>query len=159
MSVRTLVRRLQSYVNGRADAFTKEDLEALRVNFQPAFESHVIPNGKVEKFPEQYVCPGINRDMLSKERFKVQEISDFSSRAVQSFFNKLHIVTRNPPGILGSRTDALVDDLLRLVGLNDYPLQTIQRLPCKLNIFNKPCVSAKPDFVVTQGKLSVIIQV
>ncbi|CAG8633199.1 3078_t:CDS:2, partial [Diversispora eburnea] len=144
-----------NYINVRANEFTNNDLEALRVKFQPAPEGHVIPNEKIEKFPEQYVCPRINRDMLSKEGFKVQEISNFSD--VQTFFNKLHIVTRNSPGIPESRTDALVDDLFRVTRLNKYPLEIVPQLPCKLYIFNKPYVSAKPDFLITKGIISMII--
>ncbi|CAG8630053.1 3414_t:CDS:2, partial [Diversispora eburnea] len=148
--------KLNQQLNTQAHKFNEDDLNALKVRFQPAAKDHVIPNEKIEKFPEQYVCPKINRDMLSNEGFKVQEISDFSDDAVQTFFNKLHIVTRNPPGIPESRTDNLVADLLRIARLNNYPLEIAQQLPCKLHIFNKPYVSAKPDFVVTKGTISMI---
>lgn len=108
-----------NHINTRASKFTKDDVEALRVKFQPASEDHVIPNEKVEEFPEKYECPQINRDMLNKEEFKVREITDFSDSLVQTFFYKLHIATRNQAE---SKTDDMVADLLRIARLNNYPL-------------------------------------
>ncbi|CAG8598926.1 4606_t:CDS:1, partial [Acaulospora morrowiae] len=84
------------------------------VKFRPAYEDHAILTEKVEGFSEQYVCPKINRDMLHKEEFKVREMIVLSDRRAQTFFEKLHIVTRNPPGISEFCTDDLADDLLRV---------------------------------------------
>ncbi|CAG8600920.1 7172_t:CDS:2 [Racocetra persica] len=55
------------------------------------------------------------------EKFKVQEISDFSNGFIQTFFDKLHIITRNLPGILESSTDDL-DKSLRNIrdSRNEY---------------------------------------
>ncbi|CAG8655473.1 2118_t:CDS:2, partial [Gigaspora margarita] len=56
------------HINTQASKFTKNNVEALRVNFQPAFEDFVIPNEKSEDFPENYILylSKINRDMLDK---------------------------------------------------------------------------------------------
>ncbi|CAG8648251.1 2646_t:CDS:1 [Acaulospora colombiana] len=113
---------LPNHNNTQANKFTKNDVEAFRVKIQPASEDHVIPNEVVKEIPEKYVCPRINRDMLDKAEFKVQEISDFSDRKVRTFFYKLHNVTRNIPGIPESRTDDLVFNLLNISGLDDWPL-------------------------------------
>ncbi|CAG8539503.1 3155_t:CDS:2, partial [Diversispora eburnea] len=111
---------------------------ALRVRFQPASEGHVIPNEKVEEFPEQYVCPRINRNMLGNSEFKVGKISDFSDRKVQTFFHKLHLVTRNLPGISESRTG-------------------VAQPQSKLHILNEPYVSATPEFVINKETISMVI--
>lgn len=120
--VRVLLK-LPNHINTQANKFTNDDVKAMRVQFRPASEDHVIPNEKIEDFPEQYVCPRINRKMLKDDDFNVGNISDFSNKSVQPFFDKLAIVTRNPPGIPDSRTDDLVADLLRIARLNDYPLK------------------------------------
>ncbi|CAG8539006.1 3002_t:CDS:2, partial [Ambispora leptoticha] len=85
LRLRLLKQNQLNYINIRANDFMKDDLEALRVKFQPASKDHIIPNGKVEEFPEQYVCSKINRDMLDKAGFKVQEISDFSFLSFEHF--------------------------------------------------------------------------
>ncbi|CAG8744436.1 23401_t:CDS:2, partial [Dentiscutata erythropus] len=124
--------------------------------FHPTSKYLVIPNEKIEDFPENYICPKINRDMLCKKEL-VREISDFSDGLVQTFFDKLNIVTRNPPGIPESSTDDLVADLLRIVHLNNYPLRIAQQQTSELHILNEPYVSATPDFVVKKGTTTMVI--
>ncbi|CAG8526413.1 1007_t:CDS:2 [Diversispora eburnea] len=109
---RSIVRSLlnhPNHINARESKFTKDDVEALRVKFQPVSEDHVIPNEKVEEFLEKYKCPQINRDMLNKEEFKVREITE-------------------------SKTDDMVADLLRIAQLNNYPLYIEQHPSNKLHI-------------------------
>ncbi|RIB01864.1 hypothetical protein C2G38_2229435 [Gigaspora rosea] len=157
---RNIVRNLlnhPNHVNTQASKFTKNNVEALRIKFQPASEDLVIPNEKIEDFSENYICPKINSDVLDKAEFKVREISDFSNGFVQTFFDKLHIVKRNPPGIPESSTDDLVADLLRIVRLNYYPLKITQHPQSKLYILNEPYVSATPNFVVKKGTISIVI--
>ncbi|CAG8580882.1 4879_t:CDS:2, partial [Ambispora leptoticha] len=117
-------------INTQASKFTKDDVEALRVRFQPASEDHVIPNEKVEEFPEQYVCPRINRNMLGNSEFK---------------------------GISESRTDVLVDNLLDISGLDEWPLNISAQPQSKLYILNEPCVSATPEFVINKETISMVI--
>ncbi|CAG8437359.1 2811_t:CDS:10 [Diversispora eburnea] len=117
-----------------------------QVRFRSESEDHVIPNVKVENFPEKYACPKINRDMLDKTGFVVGNISDFSDEFVQTFFVKLAIVTRNPPKMPESKTDDLVADLLRIARLNSYPFMIAQQLPSKLHILNEPYVLETPEF-------------
>ncbi|CAG8587638.1 10234_t:CDS:2, partial [Scutellospora calospora] len=146
-----------NYIYTQASKFTKDDVGALRVKFQPASEDLVIPNEKIEDFPKNYICPKINRDILDKAAFKVREINDISDGSVQTFFDKLHIVTRNPPGIPESSTNDLVADLLRIALLNYYPLKITQHPQSKLYILNEPYVSATPEFVVKKGTISMVI--
>ncbi|CAG8511805.1 13926_t:CDS:2 [Racocetra fulgida] len=161
---RNIVRSLlnhPNHINIQASKFTENDVKALRVNFKPASEDLVIPDEKIEDFPENFICPKINRDVLSKEEFEVREISDFSGGLVQTFFDKLHFVTRSPPGIPESSTDDLVDDLLRIARLNNYPFKIAffkirLHSPSKLYILNEPYVSATPDFVVKKGTISMV---
>ncbi|CAG8440201.1 3053_t:CDS:2 [Diversispora eburnea] len=65
--------------------------------------------------------------MLDKSGFNARNISDFSDALVKTFFERLAIVTRNPPGIPESSTDAM------------------------------PYVLTTPEFVVTKGTISMII--
>ncbi|RHZ70240.1 hypothetical protein Glove_274g39 [Diversispora epigaea] len=148
---------LPNQINTQATDFTKYDVEALRVKFQPATEDHVIPDGKVEEFSEQFICRKINRNMLKDDEFNVDNISDLSDSLFQTFFEKLAIVTQNPPGIPESSTDTMVDDLLRIAKLNNHPLKLMIHPPSKLHILNEPYVSATPEFVVDKRKISMII--
>ncbi|CAG8634989.1 10831_t:CDS:2, partial [Diversispora eburnea] len=143
-------------ITTRASLFNEDDLNALNVRFQPAPKDQVIPNEKVDEFPHHYVCPKVNRDMLDKAEFDVDKISDFSDSLVRTFFFKLHNVTRNQ-GIPESRTDTLVDDLLRITHLNNWPLNINIHPPSELNILNEPYVSATPEFVVNKGTTSMVI--
>ncbi|RHZ76765.1 hypothetical protein Glove_193g65 [Diversispora epigaea] len=119
----TRIAELERYktdtTNLIAENSEEDDAEALRVEFQPASENF-IPNEKFEEFPgQQYVCSKVDRDMLDKAEFEVQEISDFQDRKVRTFFFKLHNITRNLPGTPESKTGEFVDNLLHIPRLDD----------------------------------------
>ncbi|RIB21253.1 hypothetical protein C2G38_1119815 [Gigaspora rosea] len=59
-------------------------------------------------------------------------------------------------GTLESKTDTLVDDLLRIVDLNDWPLKLINHPLCRLVIKENQYVSADPEFVIANRKLSMV---
>ncbi|RHZ63857.1 hypothetical protein Glove_327g27 [Diversispora epigaea] len=136
--------------------FNEDDLNVLNVRFQPASKDQVIPNEKVNEFPHYYVCPKVNRKILLEENFNVDKISDFSDSLVRTFFFKLRNITRNQR-IPESRTDTLVDDLLHISHLNNWPLNIDIHLSKKLNILNESYVSATPEFVVNKGIMSMVI--
>ncbi|CAG8807242.1 14518_t:CDS:1, partial [Dentiscutata erythropus] len=71
LTSRNIVRNKLNYtnINVQASKFTKHDLKELSVNFQPASNDLVIPNEKIEDFPEKYICPKVNRVMLDQAEF------------------------------------------------------------------------------------------
>jgi len=122
------------------------------VSFAPALnEDAVIPPVEVPHFPEQYVLPHINGEILAHPSFDVHGFGCISDPKVQSFVDKLHDVVFNGFQVAGTDetfTDTLVDDLLRIVELNDWPLKIRNHPPYKLYIEEEPCVSSVPEFVV-----------
>jgi len=79
----------------------------------------------VTNIPEDYVLPGVDDKILANPRFNVEEIAGLMDGDVKTFCKKLHIVFRNglePVGTSETYTDSLVDDLLRIVHLNTWPL-------------------------------------
>ncbi|CAG8656699.1 15165_t:CDS:2, partial [Racocetra persica] len=112
-------------------SFTPDEVKLLRVNFQPASFEDVIP--AIE-------------DPVSNNR-------------VKTFLDKMHDVVMNEKvatGTLESKTDTLVDDLLRIVDLNDWPLKLINHPLCRLVIKENQYVSADPEFVIANRKLSMV---
>ena|SRR6185437_9645452 len=84
----------------------------------------------VTDIPEKYVLSNISVDLLEKRTFDVEKIDEFEDAKVRTFFVKLRIVLRNGTEAIGTSetyTDSLVDDLLRIVEMNDWPLM-IQRV-------------------------------
>ncbi|CAG8593712.1 10203_t:CDS:2 [Paraglomus occultum] len=127
------------------------DVEALRVNFFGA-EDAVIPDAEVT-IPEAYVRPDINAEMLSNIRFRVANVDGLTDRKVRTFFKKLHKVVVNSDRKTGTSetyTDTLVDDLLRIAQLNDWPFSVNNHPPCKLYIEDDPYVSSDPEFVINK---------
>ncbi|CAG8452776.1 13100_t:CDS:1 [Funneliformis mosseae] len=109
-------------INTSASDFTKEDLKALKVRFQPApSEGHAIPDKDFTEFPQQYVCPKISKTILNEPDFNVDNISEIPNNSVRSFIYTLHDVTRNL-GIPETRTNSMVEDLLRIAMMNGWPL-------------------------------------
>ena len=87
------------------------------------YNLNIVP---VTNFPEQYVFPHISGKILANPMFDVREFEWISDPKVQTFVEKLHVVVFNGVHVAGtdeSFTDTLVDDLLRIVELNDWPLK------------------------------------
>lgn len=61
------------HFNTQASKFTINDMKALRVNFQSASEDFVIPNEKIEDFPENYICPKIIETCSVKQNSKLKK--------------------------------------------------------------------------------------
>ncbi|EXX70138.1 hypothetical protein RhiirA1_467874 [Rhizophagus irregularis] len=126
-------------------------MEALRVNFCEApAENAVIPDVEVT-IPDTYIQPNINGEMLSNLRFRVANVAGLTDVEVRTFFKKLHKFVTNGVQLTGTTekfTDTLVDDLLRIVELNDLPFSIGNHPLCKLYIEDDPYVSSDSEFVI-----------
>ncbi|GES85651.1 hypothetical protein GLOIN_2v1719392 [Rhizophagus clarus] len=134
-----------------ASLFETKDMEALRVDFCEApAENAVIPDVEVT-IPDTYIQPNINGEMLSNLRFRVANVAGLTDVKVRTFFKKLHKVVTNGVQLTGTTekfTDTLVDDLLRIAELNDWPFSISNHPLCKLYIEDDPYVSSDPEFVI-----------
>ncbi|CAG8566700.1 28446_t:CDS:2 [Dentiscutata erythropus] len=107
-------------------------MEALRVNFCEApTENAVIPDVKVT-IPDTYIQPNIDNEMLSNLNFRVANVAELTDVI----------------GTIESFTDSLVDDLLRIAKLNDWPFDIRNQPPCKLYIEGDPYVLSNLGFVI-----------
>ncbi|CAG8576296.1 4956_t:CDS:2, partial [Paraglomus occultum] len=140
--------------------FKIRDMEALRVNFLGASSKNdVIPNVQVVNFPDEYVLPDINGELLVNPNLNVVNINGLTDE-VRTFVVKLHEVALNGLQVIGTDetfTDTLVDDLLRIAKLNNFPLRIRNHPLCKLYIEDEPYVSSDPEFVVKMQKISVLV--
>ncbi|RHZ80756.1 hypothetical protein Glove_132g70 [Diversispora epigaea] len=165
-----------------ASKFLEEDLEALRVGFKPALnENDVIPNLSgmnyiiqsilltnntynlnivpVTNLPAKYNVPHISRETLEKAKFDVGGFQCISDPKVRTFFDKLHDAVFNGLQVVGTDetfTDTLVDDLLRIAELNEWPLKIRNHPPCKLYIGDQHHFSAIPEFLVRRHDHTII---
>ncbi|CAG8653335.1 9544_t:CDS:2 [Funneliformis caledonium] len=141
-----------------ASNFKINDIKLLRVRFEPASNKNdVIPSCEAN-VPERYFLPGINRKILGNPFFDVCEVESISHPEAQTFATKLHNVL-NGFQVLGtdeSFTDTLLDDLLRIVKLNNFPLMIRNHPPCKLHIEEEPYVSSIPEFVIKNKRSTII---
>ncbi|CAG8646838.1 5289_t:CDS:2, partial [Paraglomus occultum] len=135
-----------------ASVFATADMEALNVIFIPASSAEeVIPDIRVTEFPEQYILPNINRQILANGELDVRRLEGISKPKVQTFLNKLNKVVVNGMQAIGtdeSFTDTYVDNLLRISKLDIFPLGIRNRPPHKLYIQDVACVTSVPDFVI-----------
>ncbi|CAG8575722.1 41_t:CDS:2 [Ambispora leptoticha] len=144
-----------------ASKFKLRDIDLLRVGFKPASsENAVIPDVEVTKIPDKYVCPDISSHILGNPYFDVENIEGLTDKRARTFFMKLHNVVMNGLEVIGTNetfTDTLVDNLLRIAKLDDWPLMIRNHPLCKLYIEDDPCVSSEPEFVVGKRKMAVIV--
>ncbi|CAG8648724.1 3572_t:CDS:2, partial [Paraglomus occultum] len=135
-----------------ASVFATEDMEALNVIFIPASSAdEVIPDVEITEFPEQYLLPNINREILGHTDFDVRRLKGISKPKVQTFLNKLNNVVVNSVQAIGTHesfTDTCVDDILRIAKLNGFPLMIRNQPPCNLYIQDVARVTSVPDFVI-----------
>ncbi|CAG8646754.1 7905_t:CDS:2, partial [Paraglomus occultum] len=133
-------------------AFATEDMEALNVIFIPASSAdEVITNVDITEFPEQYLLPNINRQILANGELDVCRLEGISDPDVQTFLTKLNDVVVNGLQVVGTEetfTDTYVDDILRIAKLNRFPLRIRNQPLRKLYIGDVPRVSSVPDFVI-----------
>ncbi|UZO17509.1 uncharacterized protein OCT59_008861 [Rhizophagus irregularis] len=106
----------------------------------------VIPNidvSKVKNFPEVYYLNEIDRAFLRKPDFSIRKLqkrkkNPIKDKRVLSFISKLYRAVEYSDLKIGMRettTDSLMDDLLRIVDLNDWPL--VIRNHTSFNIYIK----------------------
>ncbi|RIA85564.1 hypothetical protein C1645_741491 [Glomus cerebriforme] len=151
-----------------ASYFKVEHLDLLRVNFKPASaKTDVIPvilkDIENTDFPEQYIVPCINKQVLSNLNFDVLKFGCISDPYVQTFITKLHEAKKNTdlkgPGRDEAFTVTLLDDLLRIVKFNAFPLMIRNKLNYELYIGQDPLVIAKPEFIIRlPGKAMVAVE-
>ncbi|CAG8576092.1 5536_t:CDS:2 [Paraglomus occultum] len=129
-----------------ASLFKNSHIEVLRVRVNPASaESDVIPTVEVLGNPE----------------FDVEDIDEITNKKVRTFFANLHDVVINGMQVVGTDetfTDTLVDGLLRIVELNDWPLRVRNHPFCILDIADSR-VSSDPGFVIKKRKIIVVVVV
>ncbi|CAG8654564.1 17613_t:CDS:2, partial [Funneliformis caledonium] len=140
--------------------FKIRDMEALKVNFLGAStENAVIPDIEAT-IPEKYVLPDIDSELLGNPKFNVVKIDGLTDEEVQTFVDKLHDVVLNGVQVVGTDetfTDTLVDDLLRITKLNNWPLKIRNHPLCKLYIEDEPCVSSDSEFVIKMRNLAILV--
>ncbi|PKY38519.1 hypothetical protein RhiirA4_537363 [Rhizophagus irregularis] len=123
-------------INTTSSFFTREDVEALKVSFQPVTSSSLIisPDDVSNDFPEQYVQPDINQEKLDIQNFDIRK------------FDRIY----------DNDSDTLVDDLLRIVGLNTFPLVIRNHQVCRLFIGGYPYMFANPEYSIKMIDTSMI---
>ncbi|PKY38106.1 hypothetical protein RhiirA4_451047 [Rhizophagus irregularis] len=153
-----------------ASLFTKRAVEALKMSFKPAKKIiDVIPNidiSKVKNFPEVYYLNKIDRDFLRKpdfsiEKLKKQKKNPIKDKRVLSFISKLYRAVEYSDLKIGMRettTDSLVDDLLRIVDLNDWPLVIRNHPSFNIYIKNNAYVTIPKFTVMNEDKDIALIQ-
>ncbi|CAG8640206.1 3246_t:CDS:2, partial [Diversispora eburnea] len=137
--------------------FTRNDMNLLGVIFKPASVEDVIPDIHDSK---KYLLPKINRKILEDKDFDVKKFVGISDNQVRTFITKMHWVLMNEKYVESTRefkTDSLVDNLLRLVKIDDYPLTIANHPLYRLSLFGKPYVSAEPEFVVSNKNVSMVV--
>jgi len=139
-------------INFRASRFRSQDLEALNVSFKSAVcNNQIVPEIDVKDLlPEQYILPDIHSKDLVNPDLDVREISGISDD-IRTFILKLNWVAMNASVRKGSDetyTDTLVDDLLRIVGLNTFPLVIRNHQECRMFIGGYPYLTADPEFSI-----------
>ncbi|GES95690.1 hypothetical protein GLOIN_2v1719392 [Rhizophagus clarus] len=83
---------------------------------------------------------------MLKSLFQIQGLTD---NKVRTFFKKLHKVMVNDAQLAGiTNTNTLVNDLLRIVGLNNWPFSVNNHPLCKLLLEENHYVSIDPEFVI-----------
>lgn len=123
--------------------------------------------------------------MLRKPNFTVDDLGKIKNGDVLTFIDKLHDITENSTQLIGTsetHTDSLVDDLLRVVGFNTWPLkiklvlgkffsygsynmflkfvslsQTRNHEPCSIYIADVPVVSSDAEFVIKKREIFVLV--
>ena len=130
-----------------ASDFNQDDAQLLKVSFQPASFEDVIPSLKGSgtlfrifilakhwhfKYcaitaPAEYLLPEINRHIVGNPDFQIDKLDKVSNQ-VKTFIDKMRDVVENEKVAVGtdeSKTDTLVDDLLRIANLNVWPLKIL----------------------------------
>ncbi|RHZ79605.1 hypothetical protein Glove_143g34 [Diversispora epigaea] len=146
-----------------ASLFMKDDMKALKVKFIPASsKKHVIsniPDFKITNFPNEYLLPQVNRQILKDENFDVDKFG-ISNGNVRTFINKMNWVVANEGQVEGTReakTDSLVDNLLRVANMDTDPLAIEFHPLCRIFLFDKPYISAEPEFVVSKRRKVLVV--
>jgi len=143
-----------------ASRFRIKDIDEMKVTFRGASaENVVIPDAEVKDFPNEYLLTEVNRTLLRMPNFKVKDLKQIKNKAVLTFIDKLHDITENSILSIGTsetHTDSLVDDLLRVVGFNTWPLKIKNHEPCSIYIADEPVVSSDAEFVIKKQEILVL---
>ncbi|CAB4493818.1 unnamed protein product [Rhizophagus irregularis] len=151
-----------------ASKFYPDNLKLLKITFVGALaEKDVIPEVPVTQIQaifqklDKYLLPTIDSETLGNHKFDVTTHTDITSEKVQTFVTKLHDVVINGAQQIGmdeTFTDTLIDDLLRIVKLNNFPLMIRNHLISKIYIKGSGIVISDPKFVIQKkGKLSLLV--
>ncbi|CAB5210443.1 unnamed protein product [Rhizophagus irregularis] len=144
-----------------ASGFKNKDIDTMKVIFQGASaENVVIPDAEIKNFPDEYLLADINRTLLRKPNFTVDDLGKIKNGDVLTFIDKLHDITENSTQLIGTsetHTDSLVDDLLRVVGFNTWPLKIKNHEPCSIYIADVPVVSSDAEFVIKKREIFVLV--
>ncbi|RIA85597.1 hypothetical protein C1645_830524 [Glomus cerebriforme] len=111
--------------NISASSFTKNDVKALRVRFQPASaENDIVPDVEVTSFPKEYIFSHINHQKLRSPDFNVSNLEGIYNGKVLTFISHLQKVVNSQEtiGTEDSNTDSLILDMCHKIGLNWWPL-------------------------------------
>ncbi|CAB5385623.1 unnamed protein product [Rhizophagus irregularis] len=151
-----------------ASKFYPDNLKLLKITFVGASaEKDVIPEVPVAQIQatfqklDKYLLPTIDSETLGNYKFDVTTHTDITSEKVQTFVTKLHNVVINGAQQTGTDetfTDTLIDDLLRIVKLNNFPLMIRNHPISKIYIKGGGIVTSDPEFVIQEkGKLSLLV--
>ncbi|CAG8443818.1 23681_t:CDS:2 [Dentiscutata erythropus] len=143
-------------------SFNYHHLDSLKVSIKPALaENFVIPKDAEDTDLEQYVASHVNYGVLGTKTFDILNFECISDPGVWTFITKLNEVVRDSSKKLGKNetlTYSLLNDLLRIVKLNTFPL-IIRNTPiCELFVGDH-CVIAKPKFLIkSQDNVLVAVE-
>ncbi|RHZ83826.1 hypothetical protein Glove_87g241 [Diversispora epigaea] len=144
-------------ISTSASLFTKNDMNLLGVIFKPASAEDVIPDIHDSK---KYLLPEINRKILEDKDFDIKKFVGISDNQIRTFINKMHWVVMNEKqaeGTRESKIDSLVDNLLRVVKMDDYPLSIVNHPLCRLSLFGNSYILTEPEFVVSKQNVSMVV--
>jgi len=117
---------------GPASRFKIEHMDLLKLSFKGASaEKDVIPEIKITDIPDQYVVPHVTRKVLAMNSSKKKKRDE-------------------------TLIDTVVDDLLRVVKLNYFPLMIRNQSQYEIYIKNEDLVAAKPEFVIKLRDKSIV---
>jgi len=148
-----------------ASLFKPRDIVKLNVSFERASaENVVIPDvqgfqANLQKL-DKYFLPAIDTEVLGSSTFNIRKLVNITNDKVQTFVTKLHQVVLNGVQVVGTDetfTDTLVDNLLRITKLDNYPLMIRNHPKNFLYIDGEATFSSDSDFVVKYENLSVLV--
>ncbi|CAG8463043.1 6401_t:CDS:2 [Paraglomus occultum] len=160
MSTKRARPSVESLLHSSASSFKRRDIDALKVRYQTASESNVIPAVEARGFPDKYVVPGVDRQVLERQDLDINQLG-ITNNHVNTFIRKLNRVVVNAGAERDTAellTDSLVLHLLiRAMKMDCWPLLTDVHPQYCLFIDGEPYVSAVPEFVIKKENCTVAV--